>query len=247
MQRSTWFQWKKTTRWKRKNYDLHNILGFYAFFIFIFIVLTGLMWAFMWFNNGVQWVANGGETPEKEKIEVVSTPSAITLDHPLDVAHNYLKIQHAQAEVYYISLPQDSVGTIGTFAHYSDNTRDMYLQFDQYTGEKLASKGWEGKTNGEKVWAYNYDIHVEAIWGLPGKILAFFLSLISVSLSVTGFIIWWGRRKTKRAQRKTTPTGYFQQAALPKPIIPRSLYLPSRQELLHSYKGNYSGYTHSSD
>ena len=25
-----WFRWKPTTKWKRKNYDLHNILGFYS-------------------------------------------------------------------------------------------------------------------------------------------------------------------------------------------------------------------------
>jgi uncharacterized iron-regulated membrane protein len=27
------FQWKDTTQWKRKNYDLHNILGFTPLFL----------------------------------------------------------------------------------------------------------------------------------------------------------------------------------------------------------------------
>lgn len=27
---SLWFQWKSTTRWERKNYDLHNIPGLCA-------------------------------------------------------------------------------------------------------------------------------------------------------------------------------------------------------------------------
>lgn len=35
----TCFRWKPATRWKRKNYDLHNILGFYS----MFIALTGLV------------------------------------------------------------------------------------------------------------------------------------------------------------------------------------------------------------
>jgi uncharacterized iron-regulated membrane protein len=41
----------------------------------------------------------------------------------------------------------------------------------------------------------NYDIHTGAILGLPGKILMFFASLICATLPVTGFVIWWGRRK----------------------------------------------------
>jgi uncharacterized iron-regulated membrane protein len=52
----------------------------------------------------------------------------------------------------------------------------------------------------------NYDIHVGAILSLPGKILAFFASLICASLPVTGFIIWWGRRKKKpvKPQRRVS-------------------------------------------
>jgi uncharacterized iron-regulated membrane protein len=44
----------------------------------------------------------------------------------------------------------------------------------------------------------NYDIHTGAIIGLPGKILAFFASLIAASLPVTGFMIWLGRRNKKK-------------------------------------------------
>jgi len=43
----------------------------------------------------------------------------------------------------------------------------------------------------------NYDIHVGAILGLPGKIMAFCASLIAASLPVTGVYIWWGRRHKK--------------------------------------------------
>jgi uncharacterized iron-regulated membrane protein len=35
---------------------------------------------------------------------------------------------------------------------------------------------------------------------LPGKILAFCLSAIVASLPVTGFLIWWGRRKKAKKE-----------------------------------------------
>jgi uncharacterized iron-regulated membrane protein len=41
----------------------------------------------------------------------------------------------------------------------------------------------------------NYDIHVGAIGGLTGKIIAFIASLVCASLPVTGFLIWWGKRR----------------------------------------------------
>jgi uncharacterized iron-regulated membrane protein len=50
----------------------------------------------------------------------------------------------------------------------------------------------------------NYDIHTGAILGLPGKFLAFFASLIAASLPVTGFMIWMGRKKKKKASGNLT-------------------------------------------
>ena len=41
----------------------------------------------------------------------------------------------------------------------------------------------------------NYDIHVGAIGGLTGKIIAFIVSLICASLPVTGFLVWWMKRR----------------------------------------------------
>jgi len=44
----------------------------------------------------------------------------------------------------------------------------------------------------------NYDIHVGQILGITGKIIAFLASLVCASLPVTGFIIWWGKRKKSK-------------------------------------------------
>jgi uncharacterized iron-regulated membrane protein len=41
----------------------------------------------------------------------------------------------------------------------------------------------------------NYDIHIGNILGLPGRIAMFFAALIGASLPITGFYIWWGRKR----------------------------------------------------
>jgi uncharacterized iron-regulated membrane protein len=43
----------------------------------------------------------------------------------------------------------------------------------------------------------NYDLHTGAVLGLTGKIFAFLISLLIASLPITGFYVWWGRKKKK--------------------------------------------------
>jgi uncharacterized iron-regulated membrane protein len=86
------------------------------------------------------------------------------------------------------------------------------MQFDQYTGRFLAEKNHKDKNFGEKLITANYDIHVGAILGLPGKILAFIASFICGMLPVTGFIIWWGRRNKSTPAKKTPVRPAARQA-----------------------------------
>lgn len=43
-----WFRWNSTTRWRRKNFDLHSILGFYSFLGALILSITGLYYGFNW-------------------------------------------------------------------------------------------------------------------------------------------------------------------------------------------------------
>jgi uncharacterized iron-regulated membrane protein len=77
-----------------------------------------------------------------------------------------------------------------------------YYHYDRYSGEELPATGsyaggFDEAGLADKLVRMNYDIHVGAILGLPGKFLAFFGSLIAASLPVTGFLLWRGRRKKK--------------------------------------------------
>jgi uncharacterized iron-regulated membrane protein len=56
----------------------------------------------------------------------------------------------------------------------------------------------DAKTLADNIKRMNYDIHTGAAWGLPGRIALFFAALIIASLPVTGFYIWWGKRKKKK-------------------------------------------------
>jgi len=198
-----WFRWKNTTKWKRKNYDLHNILGYYMMIFALIIALTGLVWAFECYDKGVQWVFNGGKTIKKESKVIESDTIHFTQKSSVDKIYNTLQKLNPEAKSYFIFLPEanNSLATVGTFTKHESRFDDVAIQFDQYTAKILKTTTYNDKNNGEKFRFINYDLHVGSILGLPGKILAFIASLVSASLPITGFLIWWGRNNKKK---KTT-------------------------------------------
>jgi uncharacterized iron-regulated membrane protein len=195
------FSVKWSARWKRKNYDLHNVLGFYATWIAIFIAITGLVWGFQWFAGSVYWVTSGGEMPVEHAhplSDTTSSRAAVNLPDNLLQKH----IPHVKEDeslgIYFAAANADVVEVVvnhrpGTYYN-SD-----YYHYDQYTAKELTATGsyagtFKDASAADKIVRMNYDLHVGAILGLPGKILVFFASLIAASLPVTGFMIWWGRK-----------------------------------------------------
>jgi len=51
------------------------------------------------------------------------------------------------------------------------------------------------------------------VFGLFGKFIAFFASLISTSLPITGFIMWKGRRKNKRMPKEKKEAKLVEEMA----------------------------------
>ncbi|GAA6767804.1 PepSY-associated TM helix domain-containing protein [Flavobacterium sp. CGRL1] len=197
-----WFRWKDSTKWKRKNYDLHNILGYYMMIFALIIALTGLVWAFESYDKGVQWLFNGGKTIKKEKL--VSDTTQYSKKTSIDKIYAFIKQKHPNAKSYYLFTPKenDSLATFSTFIRYNNRFDDVSIEFDRYTAKPLKIETYHEKNNGEKFRFINYDLHVGSILGFPGKVLAFFASLVSASLPVTGFLIWWGRNNKKTNKTK---------------------------------------------
>lgn len=201
--RKTSFRIKWDTSPKRLNYDLHNVLGFYASWIVLFAALTGLVWSFQWVAQAEFWVFSGGKT-RPGAIAVNSDRNAPAKDSTtINQVFDQFRQRYHDAAVLALSLPiNDSAPIVARAYPSSQQSHNAdYCYFDQYTGKEIPVP-YLGKyadaTLAEKVVRMNYDIHVGGIAGLPGRIAMFFASLISASLPVTGFMVWWGRKKKKK-------------------------------------------------
>lgn len=206
------FSIKWSAQWRRKNYDMHNVLGFYVCWIAVIFAITGLVWGFEWFNKGYYAVISGGKTlPQWEE-----SKSKYIADYKPDMPAMdklWLQMQKDVPENGSIEVhaPGDSSSAIEVAINPDPKTywKTDYRYFDQYSLQEVPVAHMWGRfantTRSQKLMRMNYDIHVGAVLGLPGKMLAFFASLIIASLPVTGTLIWWGRKnksKNKSLQQK---------------------------------------------
>jgi len=203
------FTIKTTAKFKRVNYDLHNVLGFYSVILALLLAFTGLMMSFSWFNNSVYRIAGGQVKPRITALsDTVANPVKLTPQKMLSqVDKAYLMGIHQIGEhhtdeviLHFPEKPSDPIYVCTDM--YKGSWRDVYL--DQNTLKQLPGSSNRLRDEDLASWIRrsNYGLHVGAIGGLTTKVLFFIASLICASLPVTGFYIWWAKKKKAWSKKK---------------------------------------------
>lgn len=182
---------KFKAKFKRLNYDLHNVLGFYAAMILLVISLTGLAWSF--------------ELTSEKKSGVRSDTTLVAtkiLHGEILAKTNSLS---PKASYFLYNFPAQKSGTVNITAYMSNNHlyEKTQYKYDQYSG-KLLEKGesFEKLNPISKLKALNYDLHTGSAIGFPGKVLAFLASLIAASLPITGLLFYlFKKKRSKKSNR----------------------------------------------
>lgn len=194
------FSVKWDARWRRVNYDLHNVGGFYTWVIIAFLAITGLVWTFEWWSNGLERILGSDPDQARAQHEPLRVPEHFSANSA-DIAIGQISSLRPSWTNVYISLPQEQNDTTSELITYVKfNTHSGWVEADEYyfhpvTGKLLASDLQENKSIAAKWRNSNYAMHVGSIYGWPTKLLASFGALFLAFLPVTGFLIWWGRKK----------------------------------------------------
>ncbi|MFI2744512.1 PepSY-associated TM helix domain-containing protein [Zhouia sp. PK063] len=192
-------KWK--AKFKRLNYDLHNVLGFYSLFWCVLLSATGLLIFFHSLMTATIQISGG------DKFGLVSVlPKADSTKTALDMvplahfalAHEFKDKQAVNIWIYQVEKLGAYVFTGGKPGLKSVENADI-VAYDKYTGKKwnipLTVVKHEQTEN--IVW----QLHMGQWWGQFGKLSTFISGLIATSLPITGFLIWWGRRKKSKKNR----------------------------------------------
>ncbi len=197
---------KRKSSFSRLNFDLHNVVGFYAAFLLIILSFTGLIFSLNWFSKAVYSITSGGK-----ELKPYTLPISDTLrisrwkNDSLDKLYFQLREEEPAAKTFYFALPvtNDGVFRVSIVHKRGSYYRTDNLFFDQYTLASLQGTGpYAGKyteaSPADKFRRMNLEIHDGRIFGLFGKILMFCASLVGASLPVTGFIVWFRKKRKLR-------------------------------------------------
>ncbi|QWX83917.1 PepSY domain-containing protein [Cellulophaga sp. HaHaR_3_176] len=194
------FSLKMKANWKRVNYDIHNTFGFYALVPMLLMGLTGLLWSFQWYYDGLEIVL--GDKLGKSRFDV-SLP--LKTDHDKIPTINYTALLYKTDSI----LPGENVATRVTLPLKPNESvmirkkRDGFftydaadkLQFDPYANVLISKSLFKDEKIGGKIASLIRGIHVGSFAGIFIKIIYFLSCLIATSLPITGTIIWFNKMK----------------------------------------------------
>lgn len=189
---------------RRLIFGLHNTLGIYASILLIIFSLSGLMWSFDWYRNGVFALfgdkpqttegepkrerRGGKQSKDKKTINVAQWQNVLDKTLTTDSGYDYIKVSD------------------GSISAHPDNTYRTRVQdkitFNSKTGEITQKVLFSDQDVKTKVWAWAYSLHVGDFWGIWSKILAFITCLIGASLPATGYYMTIKQWIKKRRRRK---------------------------------------------
>jgi uncharacterized iron-regulated membrane protein len=201
------FSFSKGDKPSIKRLEWHKVIGFYVSFFALLIALTGLSWLIKGLDT-VIYKGLGGDKDITWNPPVSQNPENDSLwmgAEPIDVLFKEIKQQYPNMQFIEMHIPHDDSATILVELNRQPKTHSKmdYLYFDQYSLEQIPTENFYGNYDdaktADKIKRSYYGIHTGSVLGLSGKILAFFVSLFCANLPVTGFILWWNRRKEKKA------------------------------------------------
>lgn len=196
------FRVKWDARFKRLNWDLHAVLGFYASAFLLAIALTGLVWSFKWLNNSIYWLADGKlPKPNRVTSKHPAQPQAAGIYQQMLDATNASFTFHGDINMV---IPPEKNAAISVSKTNLDAVVHRKISsafFDNKTGEKIEERPFEKESRGSKIRRMIYPVHTGGLYGWPTKIIALLSALFAASLPVSGVLIWLGKKKKARKQQ----------------------------------------------
>jgi uncharacterized iron-regulated membrane protein len=199
------FKIKWKARFKRVNYDLHNVLGFYSSILALILTITGLIIAFHPLaESTIKLFAGDPETAWQKKMPKNDAGKPTFAINSVFEQEFIKHPQQKMGQIWLYNLDSSGFYSVTTASNLglksAENAQIAFV--DKYTGQDISipPKSLKGEYIENIVW----QLHMGTWMGPAGKLFTFICGLICTSLPVTGFLIWWHRgRKRKKPAAST--------------------------------------------
>jgi uncharacterized iron-regulated membrane protein len=195
----------RRTSWRRTNFDLHTVLGFWSSAAFLLVILTGLDFAFPGPTGKLLELATGHGYRDtgvvlQPRIPTSPTPTVtLTIDQAIAAAYRALPPSAPPDYLQLPSTPTSPFRVTGYYTHAAPFSQLVRIVLDPHTGALLASSDTRDQDLASRIEQYSVALHF-GLFGGPGplglcvKILWVLLGILPALLAVTGILMYWNRK-----------------------------------------------------
>lgn len=189
---------KQNASFKRTNWDLHAVGGFYVMPFLLLITLTGLIWSYDWVENIMFKVTDGKiSKPEVVKQTVEKTKKAEGIYAKIVTETNTIYPRQGNLTINFPDKKDKPILVSKENSKALVNIVDQ-VYFNNRSGELIEKRPFTGLSLGNQIRKLNKPIHTGSIFGWPTKFIMFLVTLLTASLPITGLLIYLGRGKKKK-------------------------------------------------
>lgn len=198
---------------KARDYNWHNVLGFWCMPVLTILVATAVVFSFEWAHKLVFTIAGedapGGTGPAILAVApaVVPEPDAGMEKLSYDVIVEEMKGEYPGWEAIAINYPRpgaakdDPLSLTLLYPALFTSRGWNALQVDPYRGDVLKKVGFKDRTPGVRARIWIRFLHTGEAFGIFGKIIAVLATAGSLVLVYTGFMLSWRRFFKRRVVR----------------------------------------------
>lgn len=176
---------------------LHAVIGGWLVVFYLLSALTGLTWSYDWYKRGATYVLTGKiDKNDDRRGDPNGTRRAL--------APAWARFEASEGPRFdrvVITVPTGDKPVVMRMlprgARFDRMTDE--LRFDAATGMLLNAERYAERGSGAAIAANFYALHTGAFFGLAGRILLFASSLTMPLFTVTGLLLYFARRRSRRA------------------------------------------------
>lgn len=188
-------------------WNLHAVVGTVALLAYLVSSATGIYWGFDAVRTLVDNAAGEGRAVRAQRMQGGGDAGAKPAPVKLDLARVWQGFSAAtQGDWRQVTLRLPARGASSVEATYlraqpeHERARNrLYLQ--AATGEVTRHERYADKPLAGRLVNSIYPLHMGTYWGLPGRIVMALSSLAMALFAITGWMLYLGRRRTKKAVR----------------------------------------------
>lgn len=193
------FTFRRSANGTRLMYDLHKTVGAYAAVILMVIAFSGVYMIFPQYVKSLIGMALPVTETASVGASMKSANGKIRID--IDEVAAIANDRFPRADLQRIYFPAAADGVYRVIMRQSGDLRrtsgSTQLWIDSYERTVLAVQEPKTMTSGQTFISWMFPLHNGEAFGLLGRIIVFLVGFTPFILYVTGFIVWWRKRKAR--------------------------------------------------